>query len=86
VQHSNNLVKLRQPEYVKTNESVGASIRYLPKRNFKAEIYDALGPDPEWALKCFIDLGLSDSEIADYVGLSLGCVRILTLQIRAENR
>ena len=60
------------------------SIRYLPKRSYKAEIHDALGPDPDWVLQCFVDLGLSDNEIARYVGLSLGCIRILAQQTRAK--
>ncbi|MCO4847186.1 MAG: hypothetical protein KC448_04345 [Yoonia sp.] len=62
-----------------------ASIRSLPIRNFKTEVHDAFGPDPNWMLRCFIDLGLSDGEIARYVGLSEACVSILARPLRGPD-
>jgi len=93
VQQFNNLVSLPMletqnqnvPQKTRETGFGGASIRYLPKRNFKGEIYDAFGPDPDWAVKCFVDLGLSDAEISRYVGLPLTCIRMLTRQIRADH-
>jgi hypothetical protein len=46
-------------------------------------IYAVMGPDPFRALDCLVDLGLSDREIADYVGVSL--VRIKWLLRRRQN-
>ena len=85
MRNTNQLAKPRQLQVANESALDGASIRYLPSRNFKAEIQDALGPDPEMALRCFVDLGLSDSEIAKYVELSSHYVRLLALPIRAEN-
>lgn len=39
-----------------------------------------LGPMPEAALRCLIDLGLSNGEIARYIGVELGAV----LRLRRE--
>ena len=65
--------------------SDGSSIRHLPKRKFKAEIHDAFGPDPEWVLRCFLDLGMSDGEIGRYVGLSEVCIGLLTRRLRCPD-
>ena len=65
--------------------SVGRSIRHLPKRYFNAEIHDAFGPDPDWVLRCFVDLGMSDGEIGRYVGLSEVCINILTRPLRGPD-
>ena len=73
------------PQKVSRSELGGPTIRYLPKRICKEEIHDAFGPDPDWALQCFVDLGLSDADIARCVGLSLGRIQILTRQIRMLN-
>ncbi len=48
-----------------------------------ADIRAAFGPDPHKALQCFVDLGLTNREIARYVGLSETCVTTLTGQLRS---
>ncbi|WP_146010242.1 hypothetical protein [Acidimangrovimonas sediminis] len=47
---------------------------------------DILGPMPELTLACWIDLGLSDAEIARYFGLDERCVSVLTRPARMRAR
>lgn len=45
---------------------------------------EELGPMPEATLDCFVDLGLSDAEIARYFRLDLALVIALTRPVRAR--
>lgn len=45
---------------------------------------EVLGPMPEATLACFVDLGLTDHEIAVYFGLALDRVVAMTRAIRAR--
>ncbi|MBI1220172.1 MAG: hypothetical protein GC186_16670 [Rhodobacteraceae bacterium] len=64
-------------------------VTFLPReagRGFCAgrRVPEALGPMPEATLACFIDLGLTDAEIAHYFGLPREYVTALTQMIRAR--
>lgn len=52
-------------------------------RDFQKEIHDRLGAHPMHVLDCFIDLGLTDGEIARYFGLPEDCINILTCPQRS---
>ncbi|EEB82799.1 hypothetical protein [Roseobacter sp. GAI101] len=62
-----------------------ASVSRLPARSFDVEIHDAFGPDPVTVLQCFIALGLSDGEIARYVGLPEARVNSIARPLRAPD-
>ncbi|WP_127904244.1 hypothetical protein [Solirhodobacter olei] len=55
---------------------------YLPTRGFVRRYPASLGPMPEATLTCFVDLGLSDAEIALYFHLDCDQVRVLARPIR----
>lgn len=55
---------------------------YLPTRGFVRRYPASLGPMPEATLTCFVDLGLSDAEIALYFHLDRDVVRVLARPIR----
>lgn len=64
---------------------VGAGVvprGYLPTRGFVRHYPACLGPMPEATLTCFVDLGLSDAEIACYFQLDRELVRVLARPIR----
>lgn len=88
----NQLAIEKQPDFAnqrrsQTSESskiTGPRTMAFPKPNFDKKIFAALGPDPDWALNCFVDLGLSDPEIARYVGLPLERIQVFTRPFRAS--
>ncbi|KFE36221.1 hypothetical protein [Thioclava atlantica] len=51
---------------------------YLRQSNLPAE----LGPDPRATLECFVDLGLSDAEIARYFHIEAVRLAPLTATLR----
>jgi len=82
--HFNSLVS-EQPLNLANRELTQPARRHQPKRNLRLKIHDAFGPEPDKALECFVDLGLSDADIARYVGLSCECIQILTHRFRRQN-